>query len=384
VTDTGRGSPIAPGGEVLATVDGLTIDQQTVDAWILGAAARNGHLEPTPETHATAINALVYEHLLRDACAEVCGSGPPSPSRCACDPDAIEKTVTDALLIHEPTEAEIAAEYELQKPAWTSDSPWVALSVIAIPWLEPIGVPACDAVMAQAWRCDGRGLSNPSGKVAIARELRRLAAESDRGFSMTAHCKQIRAEFLAETRDVDCDWSNKAPIGNASKRVAHGRIPAARAKLYGATAEAAGMHEWRREMGYDPEWVYAERSILSIDAVPLALRSVVEQAKLGEPSSPVEHNGAYWMAIVYERWPAGALPLDARRAEITVAARERIEERAEHVLPVRVREGHDIVLHRYEVEAKRLLGRSTETSNYFGDSTEGNAVAEVFATFRAE
>ncbi len=374
---SGRASPTTAGGEVLATVDdSLTIDQQSVDAWILGASSTGDRLAATPEAQAKAINALIFEHLLRDACAEVCDSGPPSPSRCACDPHTIEKTVTEALLLHPPTEAEIAAEYELQKRAWTSDSPWVAVSLIAVPWLEPIGVPVCDTVMAQAWRCHAVGMSNVVEKVEIARELRRLVAASTPRSRLSEQCKHLRVEYQAAI----CDWSSTAPIGDASKRIAHGRIPAARAKL---AAPADAVPAWRRKIDVDPEWVYAERSITPIDKVPPALRTVVEQAKLGEPSPPVEINRAYWMVLVDERWPAGALPLDARRAEITAAARDHLEQRAHEELPLRLREGHEIVMHRYEIEARTLLVPRTRDS-YLGGPNEENAVADVSELFGVE
>jgi hypothetical protein len=345
-------------GELLATVDGIELREQVVDAWSLGRASGHGRdtADRTPESRATAINAIIFAHLLKDACGAVCKSGPPTEERCACGDDwGARHTVAKALGMYTPTDADVLAEYERQKPHWTSDSPWVALSVVAVPWLEPVGLPACDRLAAQEWRCGRDGVAALVGDRAGMK--RSAAASPERRREIAETCSALRKRRAKEARSPrSCDWSSSAPIGKASQQIARERLIDARAALLAlrVTPPDARREPPRTSVSRDP-WLAAGRSIVSMDRIPSALRKVVEQATPGQPSEPIEGDGTYWIVRVDERWPAGPLPLDARRDEFTEDARVRLAERAMDELPVRIREGHEIVMHRYETEARALL-----------------------------
>jgi hypothetical protein len=368
--------------DVLARVDGIEIHQEAVDAWILGVATahRDAVADPTPKARAAAINSLIYAQLLREKCQAVCRSAPPTAERCACNSEGAERTVAEALGMYTPTEADITAEYERQMATWTSDSPWIAISVAAVPWFDPIGVPACDRYLSQQWRCDASDLR----MWLMEREaLQTQAADSPaRRRKLAESCDARRTLASKRTFGEPCDWSTAAPMGKASKRIAHGWVSSARAQLSDPPRDRdgrVGAGGVRSEIA----WLYAGRSLTTIDRVPTALRSLIEQAELGTVSGPIESDGAYWLVLVEGRWPAGAVPLEARREQLVADATLRLEQQASADLPLRLREGHDIEVLRYETETRALLAAPVE-HRHDGQRRDRDPATVLFRTFDDE
>jgi hypothetical protein len=171
-------------------------------------------------------------------------------------------------------------------------------------------------------------------------------------------------------------------MGRASKRIAHGWLPSARAQLLDPPADRG---RWVGEGGVRSEvaWLYAGRSVTTIDRVPAALRTVIERAELGTISEPIESDGAYWLVLVQGRWPAGALPLDARRERLVADATLGLEQQASAELPLRLREGHEIEVLRYETETRALLAAPVE-HRHDGQRRDRDPATVLFRTFDDE
>jgi hypothetical protein len=245
-------------------------------------------------------------------------------------------------------EAELAAEYERHKQAWTSDQPWVHVVSLAVRYDDATGVPACDDYLEKYRRCSTKfpTSTQPTMLADIDRmsaEWRREAADEAKHAELATKCGALATTTAAETESMACDWTSEVAAGEPGgvkerKKIAKQRAKALRDKLASGVEAAVVAAEVGPEAGGD----------LVAHAGELA-RPVAKAVKSLQPGGlvkqPVDDGAAFVVVKLVERWPAGTIPMQARRAELEDRVRLRKFDEAFAALPKTLVDAHAVELH---------------------------------------
>lgn len=358
--------PAEPAGipeDVVATVDGIAIRKAEVDiayAQLLRARLEGGAPPGYEVDRATILDALVYSTLLRVECEKrgitdealvraVLPEGTDVAAGMAGLADVIddlrEAILADSMGLFTVTENDLVAAYERQKPAWTSTQPWLALDTAISTWVERTGVDACDRYVVQYRRCVTahmpavvRGRMNQ----ALAESVRAWAeaAKGPDAGSLAVACSAALDAARQATSSMGCEW----PVAEKLDASLFGKPPARKLAAtmrervkapgvdFAAEAEALGL---ARSESTEP---------IPLDRVAPPLAAAAAKLKVGQVSAPIEHAGAFWVVRLAQRWPAGALPFEARRPSLALELADERRRNVRAELEPRLRAEHRVVV----------------------------------------
>ncbi len=358
----GEGWPRLPAGTV-ARVDGDPIREGEVEQLRKHAEALHAGRELRPPTRAELLDALIYHRLLA-----LEGSRSLSPEeielaaedfRLSGDPqqglvrnrwtEVNDKWTEIALLRRQGmldiSEAEVQREFERTKGKFVSDVPWIRGHVVRLSWDRRTGVPDCDVSFYAERRCldlhmDLRFRAQRREALDAVADLWRNATSADASANAAA-CRESIAFARSPHEALGCDSPKvvtKAELAAEKKRVRRdAQELRARASEQGGTLiEAAIELGWKRRSDRDAP---PEPSPSS----PPRIAKLVQTIPLGDLSTVVDDGGSFWLVQVSERWPAGTLPLEARRRQIVRKLQNKALPAARDAFRARVLRSHEIV-----------------------------------------
>jgi hypothetical protein len=148
---------------------------------------------------------------------------------------------------------------------------------------------------------------------------------------------------VAETASMGCDWTSAVspndPGGrNDRKKAAKTRAKEIRDKLVSGVEASVLAAELGPEVGGD--------TVVHAGQVAKPLAKALAKLKPGAlAKQAVDDGNAFVVVKLLERWPAGTIPMQARRAELEDRARLRKFDAAFAALPQTLAAAHKVELH---------------------------------------
>lgn len=245
-------------------------------------------------------------------------------------------------------EAELAAEYERHKAGWTADQPWMHVVAITVRYDDGVGVPACDDYLAKYRRCTTKfpKSTQPTMIADLERtagEWRREAADPAKHAELATKCEGVAATTTKETESMACDWTSDVspndPGGvNDRKKAAKERAKAVRDKLAAGVEAEVVAAELGSDVGGD--------TVVHAGQVGKPVAKAIAKLKPGAlGKQPIDDGDAFVVVKLIEKWPAGTIPMEARRAELEERAKLRKFDAAFAALPQTLAAAHEVELH---------------------------------------
>ena len=245
-------------------------------------------------------------------------------------------------------EAELTAEYERHKAAWTADEPWLHVVALTVRYDDATGVPACDDYLAKYRRCTTKFPTSTQPTMLAdmertAAQWRREAADTGRHAELATTCQGLVATTTQETASMGCDWTSAVspnePGGRSDrKKLAKARATELRAKLAAGIEPAVVAAELGPDAGGD--------QVVHGGELRKPLAKALAKLKPGAlAKQPIDDGVSFVVVKLVERWPAGTIPMQARRAELEDRARLRKFDAAFASLPQTLAAAHRVEVH---------------------------------------